>query len=71
MSKTYYFNDNVDDKGYHEVHSDDCPFLPYPMNRTLIGHYGDCKAAIVAARLAYPGKKFDGCYYCCRECHNG
>ena len=67
----YYFNDNADEHGYHEVHTDDCTFLPSLSNRTLIGYYSDCKAAIIAARIAHPGKKFDGCYFCCRECHRG
>ena len=52
----YYFNDNADEHGYHEVHTDDCTFLPSLSNRTLIGYYSDCKAAIIAARLAHPGK---------------
>lgn len=45
----YYFNDNADEHGYHEVHTDDCTFLPSLSNRTLIGYYSDCKAAIIAA----------------------
>lgn len=67
----YYFNNNVDEHGYHEVHTGECTFLPSSFNRTLIGYYSDCKTAIKAARIAYPDKDFDGCYFCCRECHKG
>lgn len=35
--KHYYFNKNTDDKGRHEVHTEDCSYLPYPSNRTYIG----------------------------------
>ena len=67
----YYFNDNIDEHGYHEVHTEDCTFLPDLINRTIIGYYRDCKSAINAAQIAHPDKKFDGCYFCCRECHRG
>ncbi len=67
----YYFNNNTDEHGYHEVHTENCTFLPSPSNRTPIGYYENCKVAILAARIAYPNKKFDGCYFCCRECHKG
>lgn len=67
----YYFNDNTDEHGYHEVHKDTCSYLPDPLNRTLIGHYPDCISAINAAKIKYPSKTFDGCYFCCRECHKG
>lgn len=65
----YYFNIYSDINGYHEVHTDDCFYLPNELNREYIGRFNNCKAAIIAARIMYPDKKFDGCYYCCRECH--
>ena len=67
----YYLNNNIDEHGYHEVHTESCPFLPEEQNLQPIGKFSSCKAAIIAARMAYPGKKFDGCYYCCSECHKG
>lgn len=70
MSNFYYFNDISDEHGYHEVHTEDCVFLPSLSNGELIGYYEDCKAAIAAAHIDYPNKKFDGCFFCCRECHN-
>ena len=69
--KHYYFNKNLDDKGRHEVHSEDCSYLPNPSNTTYIGYCSDCKEAIARASNMYPGEKFDGCYWCCSECHKG
>jgi hypothetical protein len=28
MTRRYYFNDNTDNKGNHEVHHEDCSYLP-------------------------------------------
>ena len=68
---SYYFNDNTDEHGYHEVHTSTCSFLPAPMNRTYLGIYNNCSEAIADAKRRYPGKVFDGCYYCCNSCHRG
>ncbi|BDU91740.1 hypothetical protein JJB75_09595 [Clostridium perfringens] len=67
----YYFNNNTDDKGRHEVHTENCSWGPSPLNRTYIGYYSNCKEAIRAAQNLNPFKSFDGCYWCCRECHKG
>lgn len=69
MYQNYYFNIYADINGYHEVHTDECSYLPHELNSEYIGRFNNCKAAIVAARINYPNKRFDGCYYCCRECH--
>lgn len=68
---TYYFNDTVDDKGRHEVHERTCTYIPAVVNRTEIGIHPSCHDAIAAANALYPSKSFDGCYWCCRECHKG
>ncbi|MGM0108780.1 hypothetical protein IGJ47_001929 [Enterococcus sp. AZ172] len=67
----YFFNDNVDEHNRHEVHTDDCKFLPEIFHRTYIGLEDSCRAAITIAKKEYPEKSFDGCYYCCRLCHKG
>lgn len=69
--KEYYFYNYEDEHGYHEIHSEDCKFLPLPENRTLIGSSSSCSSALMNAQIKYPDKKFDGCFYCCRECHRG
>lgn len=69
--KNYYFTNSVDEKGLNEVHTEDCIFVPSVMNRTWIGVFDSCKAAIDSAKIQYPQKKFDGCFYCCNSCHKG
>ncbi|QUY64267.1 hypothetical protein GUI37_01530 [Helcococcus kunzii] len=69
MSKWYYFNKNTDINGYHEIHSEDCKYLPDYDNRELIGFCKDCKEAINKAQTEYSYKKFDGCYFCSTSCH--
>ncbi|MCI8507526.1 MAG: hypothetical protein HFJ06_03025 [Lachnospiraceae bacterium] len=69
--KSYYFNDNTDNHGYNEIHTEDCSYLPSVFNRTYIGDFASCQDAMSAAKIQYPSKTFDGCYYCCRECHKG
>lgn len=67
----YYFNNNTDDKGNHEVHKESCSFIPSVLNRTYIGYFSTCEAAINKAKNDYSYKSFDGCYWCCRTCHKG
>lgn len=67
----YFFNNNADKHGRHEVHTDACKFLPDISNRTYIGLEDNCKGAIAKAKRINPKKFFDGCYYCCRPCHKG
>lgn len=69
--KFYYFNNATDINGYHEVHTDDCAHLPNIINRTYIGYYSSCSEAISKAKAEHPNFAFDGCFWCCRECHHG
>lgn len=67
----YYFYNAIDDKGKHEVHTNECSYLPSILNRTYIGYFSDCKEAIKEAKSKYPSKDFDGCFWCSRDCHTG
>ncbi len=67
----YYFNDSVDEHGLHEIHSEECDYLPHPINRTYIGFCSSCSEALTRAKITFPYKNFDGCFWCCRECHRG
>ena len=69
--KHYYFNNSVDNNGRHEVHTEDCRYLPAVHNRTYIWLCSDCKDAIDSAKREYPYKSFDGCFHCCNPCHLG
>ena len=63
----YFFNIHSDSNENHEIHTKDCAFLPSLLNR----EYSSCQEAMKEAKSKYPNKKFDGCYFCCNECHRG
>lgn len=67
----YYFNNNPDEHGYHEVHKSSCNYLKKAHSKTYIGCFDNCKDAIAAAKQDYLSKNFDGCYWCCGDCHRG
>lgn len=66
MSK-YYVNTNEQQNGDHEVHREDCAWLPLPQNRIYLGEFSSCQPAVAAARKHY--SQVNGCYHCSRECH--
>ena len=63
----FYVNKNTDEHNNHEVHRDDCIFLPSPHNRELLGWFTTSKDAVAAAKKKY--SKVDGCWFCCPESH--
>ena len=65
----YYVNDNAQSNGDHEVHTDQCKFLPNLSNRTFLGYFTRCQEAVIEARKKYP--QSNGCYFCSRECNTG
>lgn len=67
MAKKYYVSKQAQPDGYHEVHDEECQFLPQPNNREYLGIFASCYPAVVAARAKYD--KADGCKFCSRECH--
>lgn len=67
MSK-YYVNTNSQPNGDHEVHTEGCSRLPLPQNRKYLGEFTSCEPAVREAKKTYPTA--DGCFYCCRPCHN-
>ncbi|MCL7873514.1 hypothetical protein [Bacillus altitudinis] len=68
MIKSYFFDNNIDDKGMHTIHTEDCAFLPHE-NRSLIGYQNSCKDAIEEAKKSTNYSNFNGCYFCCYSCH--
>jgi len=66
MKKKYYVHSKAQSNGDHEVHNEDCSYLPEPQNRIYLGEFSNCKDAVDAARTFY--SDVDGCYYCSREC---
>lgn len=71
MYKFYYYNKNLDKNGNHEVHTDDCSYMPIPINRVFIGYEKDCYSAIQRVKNETGKQNFDGCFYCCYDCHKG
>lgn len=67
----YYYNNNTDNKGNHEVHTDNCTHLPTANNRRAIGYAANCQSAINSVKQTTGKTNFDGCYYCCNACHTG
>ena len=69
--KHYYFNKIADKKGFHEIHTGDCQYLPKEPNRTYLNVVSSCEEALRSASLRYAPKRFDGCKFCCKNCHTG
>jgi len=65
--KKYYVNNVAQKNGDHEVHHEDCSFLPLSQNRSYLGTFSNCKDAVKEAKKHH--KQVNGCYYCSNECH--
>ncbi len=65
--KKYYVNKNAQANGDHEVHREDCSWLPNSENRDYLGEFSNCKDALNKAKKDYD--QVNGCYYCSNECH--
>lgn len=70
MYKYYYVNKvSTGNPNYnHEVHTDDCYWLPSAENRIYLGYFSNCKDAIKEAEKYY--NNVDGCAICCPSCHH-
>ncbi|KQX13577.1 hypothetical protein [Flavobacterium sp. Root420] len=65
--KNYYVNKNAQSNGDHEVHTDDCKYLPIAANRKSLGEFSNCKPAVTEAKKTY--SQSNGCKTCCEDCH--
>ena len=65
--KKYYVNKNAQSNGDHEVHNEDCKFLPNSDNRKYLGEQSNCKEAVTEAKKSY--SKSNGCKTCSDLCH--
>lgn len=66
---SYYVNKNAQPNGDHEVHKQDCQWLPNPENRKYLGEFSDCAAAVREAKKHY--NQVNGCATCSAACHTG
>lgn len=65
--KEYYVNNRAQSNGDHEVHDEDCRYLPLPQNRTYLGKFLTCKPAVEKAKSYH--KQVNGCSTCSLSCH--
>lgn len=65
----YYFNKKTDNRENHEVHVISCRHCPE--DALFIGVFATCEEALHKASTTHTSKIFDGCRYCCKDCHNG
>ena len=64
----YYVNTIPQPNRDHEVHKEGCYHLPALSNRKYLGSFSNCADVVRVAKITYPTA--DGCYHCCRPCHN-
>lgn len=67
--KSYYVNRRAQSNGDHEVHDQDCRYLPSVENRVYLGNYMSCTPAVAEAKKTY--SKANGCKTCSLACHTG
>ena len=65
--KHYYVNTQEQSTSEHEVHTEDCFYLPKADKRKYLGYFDNCKEAIKKAKEFYDN--VDGCKFCSPECH--
>lgn len=65
--KKYYVNKNAQTNGDHEVHTEDCPYLPNVENRKYLGEFYSCTSAVTEAKKTY--HQSNGCKTCSNSCH--
>ena len=66
--KHYYVNKNAQSNVDHEVHAEECSYLPAVANRDYLGYYSDCSSAVTEAK-AKGYSRVNGCYWCANKCH--
>lgn len=67
MKLSYYANTVAQSNGDHEVHDENCSYLPSPGHRKYLGEFESCRDAVKEAKKQY--SKADGCRYCSPNCH--
>jgi hypothetical protein len=60
----YYVSHRAHDNGDHEVHAQNCEYLPKDL--VYLGNFAGCEVAIERARELF--RQVNGCIWCAREC---
>ena len=64
-------NENAQPNGDYEVHKAGCSHMPDSANQQDLGEHATCDTAVALAKTNNPDKvaNIDGCFYCCKDCH--
>jgi hypothetical protein len=63
----YYVDTCAQLNGDHEVHKEECEFIPDVANRIFLGLFVGCHEAVRRAKDHYATA--DGCKHCSPDCH--
>jgi hypothetical protein len=47
----YYINNKAQSNGDHEVHTQNCMYIPNEANRKYLGEFNNCKDAVKKAKI--------------------
>jgi hypothetical protein len=61
----YNVNNRAQSNGDHEVHTENCTFLP--SDKKYLGEFSNCTEAVKEAKKTYT--KSNGCKTCSNTCH--
>lgn len=61
----YYVSHQSQINGDHEVHAQNCMYLPRDLQ--YLGNFASCDEALSRARELY--RQINGCFWCARSCH--
>ena len=68
MPKYYISLTTQNPKRNHEIHHEDCRYLPKIENREDLGYCTNCNMAMFTA-IMRGYTNVDRCIHCCRSCH--
>jgi hypothetical protein len=63
----YYINNKAQSNGDHEVHTQNCMYIPNEANRKYLDEFDNCKDAVKEAKKTY--SQSNGCNTCSNTCH--
>jgi hypothetical protein len=63
----YYVNKRAQSNGDHEVHNENCRYLPSAADQKYLGDFTNCQDAVKEAKKTY--STADGCATCSPSCH--
>jgi hypothetical protein len=67
MEKKYYVNNRAQANGDHEVHEENCRYMPNTENRRYLGEFSSCYGAVREAKKYH--QQANGCKTCSNACH--